>query len=521
MSFAWPQVLWALALPLYWLLRPARRPAAAPAAHPHIAQAEAGALAVRPARGAGAGREPRAWFAYALALGVIALARPQWGRQEQPGMQRSREILIALDLSRSMLTPDVAPSRLERAKLLVQSLLDELGGERVGLMIFAGSAYLQAPLSSDYGIIRDFLPALGPDYLPDPGTDYGALLDAIPGAFSATGGADRFVILLSDGGANDADWSNHIDALKRRGIRVIALGVGTAAGGFIPDGKGGLLKDDTGAVVQSQLDSRVLRQLAEQTSGVYRDASNWVDVAGLVRATVAAGRAGNFAAAGTGEPIERYQWPLALGLLFACLSLWREFPVRPRARILRWAAGPAAVLALIGARAADTAPEPPQELLAHVVNRLATAPASPSAFDWADMAQDTVIWGRAFAEAGEAVPAGPVRDALAAVAAGRSEDRSAADWPRLEGDLNALLQPPPKPKPPPPSPNQQQRPAGAPPPAGEEPPPSPDTGGDATLSGPLQQLDRVRQADSPAELFQLLARQNPQRPPPRATLTPW
>lgn len=522
MTFAWPHVLWALALPLYWLLRPARRPgAAAERANPHIARAEAAADEIRPARGPAAGREPRVWLAYAFALGIIALARPQWGRSEQPGMQRSREILIALDLSRSMLTQDVAPSRLERAKLLIQSLLDELSGERVGLMVFEGSAFLQAPLSTDYDIIREFLPAVGPDFLPDPGTDYGALLDAAPAAFTATGGAERFVILLSDGGANDPDWADHIDALRRGGIRVIALGVGTAAGGFIPAPQGGFLKDDQGAVVQSQLGSAVLRRLAAETGGVYRDASNWLDVAGIVRATVAAGHAGRFAAAGRGDPIERYQWPLGLGLFFLCLSLCREFPVRPRARLLRWTATAAAAVAFAGGRAAEPAAEPPPELLAHVVDRLATAPQAPSALDWADMAQDTVIWGRAFAEAGEPVPAGPVKDALSAVASGRGLDRGAADWTRLESDLEALLQPPPpKPKPPPSSSN-QQRSSSSPPPPAEEPPPPTEAGDDPTLSGPLQQLDRVRQGDSPAELFRLLARQSPPRPPPEKNPKPW
>ncbi|HEY3755183.1 MAG TPA: VWA domain-containing protein [Opitutaceae bacterium] len=524
MNFVWPNVLWMLSLPLYWLLRPSRheRAQGPKPAHPNIARAEAAASIVRPPPAERIGREPKVWIAYAVGFVIIALARPQWGRQEQPGMRRSREILVALDLSRSMLTPDVAPSRLERAKLLTESLLDQLQGERVGLMVFSGAPFLQAPLSTDYAILREFLPAMDTDYLPDQGTDYGALLTAAPAAFAAGTPADRFLILLSDGGANDVDWENHLDDLKRAGIRVIALGIGTSAGGFIPNGRGGFLKDDQGAVVQSHLDSAVLRRLAQGTGGVYRDASNWVDVAGIVRATVASGRAGNFAAASSGEPIERYQWPLAAALICLVLSLCREFPPLPRARALRWAAGAAAALTLLGARAADSGAEPPQELLAQMVDRLASSPQKPSALDWADMAQQTVTWGRGFSEEGETVPVGPLRDALAAVGAGRKLDRNAADWPRIESDLKAMLiPPPPKPKPPPPQQNNPPRSTNQPPPAGEEPPPPPEPAEDLTLVGPLQQLEHVRQGDSPAQLFQLLARKRPPHPRTPPDPKPW
>src|SRR5690606_34307084 len=119
---------------------------------------------------------PRVWLYAGLALSIVALARPQWGRIEEPVFDQSREILLAIDLSRSMLTPDVKPSRLDRAKLLIQSLLEKLAGERVGLVVFAGTAFLQSPLSADYEILREFLPALDPDFLPQGGSNYGALI---------------------------------------------------------------------------------------------------------------------------------------------------------------------------------------------------------------------------------------------------------------------------------------------------------------------------------------------------------
>ena len=227
-------------------------------------------------------------------LTIVALARPQWGRLEEPVFDQSREILLAVDLSRSMLTPDIKPSRLERSKLLIQALLEKLAGERVGMAVFSGTAFLQSPLSADYEILREFLPALGPDFLPQGGTNYRALLDTAIDAFSATSAVDRFLIILSDGEATDDNWRERMEALKAKGVRVIALGIGTEGGGMIPDGNGGFVKDERGAVVMSRLESNTLRELATATDGIYRDASTWLDLAALVRETVSAGRAGSF-----------------------------------------------------------------------------------------------------------------------------------------------------------------------------------------------------------------------------------
>src|SRR5208283_3042093 len=135
------------------------------------------------------------------------------------------------------------------------------------LVVFSGTAFLQAPMSADYEIIREFLPSLGPDFLPEGGTNYRQLIDTSLDAFGEGSAADRYLIILSDGGATDDGWKGRIDALAKRGIRVIGLGVGTAAGTMIPDGAGGFMKDDSGAVVMSKLESGTLRDLANATHG--------------------------------------------------------------------------------------------------------------------------------------------------------------------------------------------------------------------------------------------------------------
>ena len=291
-----------------------------------------------------------------LALGAVcalaALARPQWGTVEETTFDQSREVMIALDLSRSMLADDVKPTRLARAKLLIESLLDQLKGERVGLIVFSGTAFVQSPLSADYEVLRDLLNDLDPSYLPQGGTDYDAMLSAAANAFGQTGDGDRFLVVLSDGEAHDDEWQSQLAALKERGIRVIGLGVGTAEGAMLPDEKGGLLKDDKGGVVLSRLEPHTLQQLAEQTHGVYRDAATWVDIADLVGSTVDQGTKGQYVEQKQVRQQDRFQWFLAPAMLFLLLSYWIELPVFPVARTLPRRPRPARDAAVDVARAA-------------------------------------------------------------------------------------------------------------------------------------------------------------------------
>lgn len=473
MSFAWPHLLWLLAAPaalLWWELTHRRRTRAAN--RPKILRAEAGVRSLKlssfETQPAAPGSLPRFWLCLGLAGCILALARPQWGRLEEPVFDQSREILLTVDLSRSMLAPDVKPSRLDRAKLLIQSLLERLAGERVGLVVFSGTAFLQSPLSADYEILREFLPALGPDFLPEGGTNYGALLEASLQAFGASGSADRFLIVLSDGEATDSEWKSKIDELKKKNIRVIGLGVGTTGGAMIPDGNGQFVKDDRGAVVLSKLESATLQELAQATNGVYRDASAWVDLAALVNETIEAGRKGQFVEKNTVRLVERFQWPLAFALWCLCVSVCYEFPVRPRPRDLRLtppappargapptpvAAGSvAAVLVALLATAfvpsghaaaklahppTETKPDEPAPLT-KIVGRLSNKE-TQSARDWAELARETVSWGSRLKSEQHPVPEGPVNDALKAVDLGAKLDAQASDWSKLREELKSLL----------------------------------------------------------------------------------
>ena len=466
MSFHSPHLLWLLVpLVLLFSWELARHTARAVATWPKIARAWAGAFDVSlGAKHSTAENRPRIWLWFGLALCIVALARPQWGVIEEQVFDQSREVLIAVDLSRSMLAQDVKPSRLDRSKLLITSLLDELKGERVGLVLFAGTAFLQAPLSSDYEVLREFLPALNPDYLPEGGSNYKAMLEASMSAFG-TSTADRYLIILSDGESTVDDWKGLTDSLKTKGIRIIGLGVGTAQGSFIPEAGGGLVKDERGAVVMSRLNSSTLQDLAQVTGGAYTDASAWVDVAALLRKTVEAGRKGEFAEKNTARLVERFQWFLAPGLLLLLISFWTEFPVRPRERalplgkargqVLAKAAGLtigllwlSALSSQLSAFAAEGGEDPIAKPLSTTVARLATKD-TVTAKEYAEMASTTVTYGQRVKSAQQQPLESVVRDALQAVTTGEKLDAKAADWPKLRAELEELIkkeEPPPEDK---------------------------------------------------------------------------
>jgi Ca-activated chloride channel family protein len=473
MSFAWPLFLWLLPLPflllLVGLLRARRGPGATGADHILRGEAGSGRLKLGSSPGATPGRRARPLLCLAAAGLLLGLARPQWGVIEEPVYSSSREILIGFDLSRSMLATDIKPSRLERSKLLVQSLLDRLRGERIGLVVFSGTAFLQSPLSSDYEILRDLLPSLGPDYLPEGGTAYRALLRASLDAFSKTPNTDRFLIILSDGEALDDDWKPLVAELKERQVRVLGLGVGTAGGSLITDEKGALVKDERGAAVLTRLEPATLESLARDTGGRYREAGTWIDLSALVRETVETGRTGETVERQKVRLVERFQWPLAFALACGLLSLAMEFPGRIRPRQLRIQGATTKTAALLVAglllcqadrleAAAPTTPvvsaapsaslpatvpaaeKPAEPALVGTVRRLCELP-SLDAEGCRSLAEDTLAWGTNLRTTRQAFPPGPINDGIEATELGEKLDPKLANWKLLREQLRALLQP--------------------------------------------------------------------------------
>lgn len=272
----------------------------------------------------------------ALALLSVSMAQPRWGSEKRTTFERSREVIIAIDLSKSMLAQDIKPNRLERAKLVVENMLTSLQGESVGLVAFAGTAFLQSPMSPDYQILRGFLKDINPSFIPQGGTNYSQMLKTALDSFEQSDGmADRFLIVISDGESLDTDWKQHAEDLKEQNVKAICLGFGTQTGDFIPTEDGGYHKDAQGAVVLSKLEPATLQELAKITNGVYREANIWIDLATLVEDTVKEGRATLSEREQEFTEIERYHYFLIPALFILLLSIYREFPSRPKARTFK------------------------------------------------------------------------------------------------------------------------------------------------------------------------------------------
>ena len=212
-----------------------------------------------------------------LLLFSLAMSQPQCGSRAELTKKRGIDVVVALDASKSMRARDVLPSRLDRAKLELSTLLDELKGDRVAIVAFAGDAFVQCPLTSDYAAAKLFLRAIDPDQMQEGGTNIGAALATAQKVLEGSdrGAKDRVVVLLSDGEDLSGEVGEATEALKTAGIKVFTIGIGSATGEPIPvlDKQGdrtGYMKDPaTGQTVLSRLDEAGLESIAQATGGEY------------------------------------------------------------------------------------------------------------------------------------------------------------------------------------------------------------------------------------------------------------
>jgi Ca-activated chloride channel homolog len=208
----------------------------------------------------------------AVAAVGLALARPQWGEQEQTTRMMGQDVLFVLDCSESMMAQDVTPNRLERCKLAILNFVQRHGRGRVGLVSFAGEAFLQCPLTYDYGAFEEALNAINDKTIPVPGTDIGRALDEAYRAMDKRTG-QKLLVLLTDGEDLEGRGIRVARKLAKDGVVVFTLGVGTPAGTDIQIknalGQTQPLRDRYGRVVRSRLDEKTLRAIALATHGAY------------------------------------------------------------------------------------------------------------------------------------------------------------------------------------------------------------------------------------------------------------
>ena len=212
----------------------------------------------------------------ALTLLIFAAARPQMGIKETEETQHGIEAMIALDISNSMLAEDVAPNRIDRAKQMVSKLVDNMLEDRLGLVIFAGDAFTQMPITGDFGAAKMFLNSISPDLIRTQGTAIGAAFDLCVAGFDTDfSDADRAIIIITDGENHEDDAIAAAQRAEAAGIRVIVVGIGKPEGAFIPlPGSSDYLKDRSVERVVSKLNEEMCEQIAQAGHGIYVHCDN-------------------------------------------------------------------------------------------------------------------------------------------------------------------------------------------------------------------------------------------------------
>jgi Ca-activated chloride channel homolog len=293
-------------------------------------------------------------LAASVLLATVALAGPKYGFRWQEIHQHGVDIIIALDCSRSMTATDIQPSRLERAKREVFDLLGMLQGDRAGLVAFAGTAFLQCPLTLDHNAFNLFLNALSPDYLPVGGTDITGALTTVMNAFDPKSVADKAVILITDGeNTGKGDPLKAAEQLKENKIKLFCIGVGGSDGVPIPEEAGGFKKNRSGQIVLSRLDENSLKKMAVITGGAYvRSVAGDMDLDAIYTDEIRRTMDAETVTSGRKQVWEdRFQWPLALA--FVCLLAELMLPVT-RKTVVSVFLGVMLVLPALPARANDT-----------------------------------------------------------------------------------------------------------------------------------------------------------------------
>lgn len=211
-----------------------------------------------------------ALFSFAFALGVLAVANLRKPGSADNIARKGIDVVIALDVSKSMMATDFAPNRLERAKQMVLKLMNQMPNDRIALVLFAGKAYMQMPLTVDHGAAAIFVSAASPDVVPAQGTVFSEALQMSARVFNTKEGRFKSVVLISDGEDHDEETLKTADELAQQGVMVCTVGIGSPEGSQIPDSATGDFKRDAmGNVVVSKLNEEQLKQIAQKTNGIY------------------------------------------------------------------------------------------------------------------------------------------------------------------------------------------------------------------------------------------------------------
>jgi len=256
-------------------------------------------------------------------LGLIALfigyAIPHWGAKREKANRKSVEVFIALDISESMLATDISPNRLERAKRFAQQLVEELKGERIGNIIFAGNAYLQMPLTTDYAAAQLFLRSSNTNMAPTQGTAISEAIDLAEQSFAQNNKQHKALIIISDGENHDDEAITRAREAYENGLMIFTVGVGTQQGGLIPTQAQGFpdyKKDKDGKTIRTTINEQMLSDLASAGAGAYFNISDGDQVITAIQSGIEKIEKQEFETRSFTEYASYFQWFIGLALFF-------------------------------------------------------------------------------------------------------------------------------------------------------------------------------------------------------------
>lgn len=269
-------------------------------------------------------------FNLILCLLIIALAQPQMGTKLEKIQRKGIDVVIALDVSKSMLSQDIAPSRLEKSKLLIQTLLKKLDGDRVGLVIFAGNAYLQMPLTVDYSSLMLYLRSISTNSVPAQGTIITDALEKSENAFKQTDKKYKAIIVITDGEDHEENAINKAEEIASDGTKIFTIGVGTGNGGTIPvyDQSGKKVsekKDEDSNIIISKMNSNMLQALAKAGNGNYYVLDNTKIVSDFIAKDIAKMETKTINDKIFTDFVEQFQYFLLLALLLLIADFFITF----------------------------------------------------------------------------------------------------------------------------------------------------------------------------------------------------
>lgn len=276
-------------------------------------------------------------FSIAVTLLILAAARPQFGSKLREQKSRGIEMMLAVDISNSMLAEDFEPNRLERTKYAVDKLFDGLRQDRVGVVVFAGDATVQLPITSDYRMAKAFARRISPSMASVQGTSIGKALSLAEMSFSGDGDASRVIVLITDGEDHEGDVMQAAERAAEQGIRIFTVGIGTPEGAPIEIG-GEFVKDEKGDMVVSKLDEQMLQEIARITGGAYiRATKQSIGLDEIVR-TINEMEQSELTTMRFEEYNEQFQYLVAIAFALLLIGFWlldRRNPLLARFDVFR------------------------------------------------------------------------------------------------------------------------------------------------------------------------------------------